>query len=49
MDYILCKCTSPAHDGHLGRTTLHAALIWNNTGNVYLFFLTFQHAWLSRK
>ncbi|XP_030937808.1 ankyrin repeat-containing protein At5g02620-like isoform X1 [Quercus lobata] len=32
MDYILDKCTSPAHDGPLGRTTLHAALIWNNTG-----------------
>ncbi|XP_030937809.1 ankyrin repeat-containing protein ITN1-like isoform X2 [Quercus lobata] len=33
MDYILDKCTSPAHDGPLGRTTLHAALIWNNTVN----------------
>uniref|UniRef100_A0A7N2RCF9 Ankyrin repeat-containing protein n=1 Tax=Quercus lobata TaxID=97700 RepID=A0A7N2RCF9_QUELO len=30
MDHILDKCKSPAHDGPLGRTTLHAALIWDN-------------------
>ena len=32
--HILDKCKSPAHDGPLGRTTLHAAVIWNNSGNV---------------
>ena len=42
-------CTSPAHDGPLGRTTLHAAVIVHNYGNVYLFFSILQHAWLSRK
>ena len=47
--HILDKCKSPAHDGPLGRTTLHAAVIWDDdVGNVYLFFSTFQHAWLSR-
>ena len=46
--HILDKCKSPAHDGPLGRTTLHAAAIWDKCGNVYLFFSTFQHAWLSR-
>ncbi|KAK9997384.1 hypothetical protein SO802_022070 [Lithocarpus litseifolius] len=46
--HILDKCESPAHDGPRARTTLHAAVIWNNYGNVYLFFSTFQHAWLSR-
>ena len=49
MYHILDKCSSPTHhDGPLGRTTLHAAVIWENDGNVYLFFSTFQHAWLSR-
>ena len=32
--HILDKCKSPAHYGPLGRTTLHAAVIWNNSGNV---------------
>ncbi|XP_050258825.1 uncharacterized protein LOC126703796 [Quercus robur] len=35
--HILKTCTSPAHDGPLGRTTLHAAGIVHNYGNVYLF------------
>ena len=35
--HILKTCTSPAHDGPLGRTTLHAAVIVHNYGNVYLF------------
>ena len=35
--HILETCTSPAHDGPLGRTTLHAAVIVHNYGNVYLF------------
>ena len=47
--HILDECKSPTHDGPLGRTTLHAAVIWDDDdGNVYLFFSTFQHAWLSR-
>ena len=37
MDHILDNCKSPAHDGPLGRTTLHAAVIVDNYGNVYLF------------
>ena len=36
--HILDKCKSPAHDGPLGRTTLHAAVIWSHQGNVYVFF-----------
>ncbi|KAK9997389.1 hypothetical protein SO802_022075 [Lithocarpus litseifolius] len=28
--HILDKCESPAHDGPRSRTTLHAAVIWNN-------------------
>ncbi|KAM3750224.1 hypothetical protein ACB098_04G021700 [Castanea mollissima] len=28
--HILDKCKSPAHDGPLGRTTLHAAVIWDD-------------------
>ena len=47
--HILETCTSPAPDGPLGRTTLHAAVIVHNYGNVYLFFSILQHAWLSRK
>ena len=47
--HILKTCTSPAHDGPLGRTTLHAAVIVGNRGNVYLFFSILQHAQLSRK
>ena len=39
--HILETCKSPAHDGPLGRTTLHAAIIWNDYGNVYSFFSTF--------
>ena len=35
--HILETCTSPAHDGPLGRTTLHAAVIADDYGNVYLF------------
>ena len=41
MVHILHKCKSPAHDGPLGRTTLHAAVIWNDTGNAYFLFSTF--------
>ena len=29
---ILQSCTSPAHGGPLGRTTLHAAVIWQDKG-----------------
>ncbi|GMY32624.1 protein ACCELERATED CELL DEATH 6-like [Fagus crenata] len=29
---ILESCTSPTHGGPLGRTTLHAAIIWNDKG-----------------
>ena len=29
---ILESCTSPAHGGPLGRTTLHATIIWNDKG-----------------
>ena len=29
---ILRSCTSPAHGGPLGRTTLHAAVFWRNKG-----------------
>uniref|UniRef100_A0A2N9GDQ6 Uncharacterized protein n=1 Tax=Fagus sylvatica TaxID=28930 RepID=A0A2N9GDQ6_FAGSY len=29
---ILQSCTSPAHGGPLGRTTLHAAVIWKDKG-----------------
>ena len=47
--HIWQNCTSPAHDGPLGRTTLHAVVIADNFGNVYLFFSILQHAWLSRK
>ena len=47
--HILETCTSPAPDGPLGRTTLHAAVIVHNYGYVYLFFSILQHAWLSRK
>ena len=32
--HILDKCKSPAHGGPLGRTTLHAAVIARNFGNV---------------
>ena len=42
--HILETCTSPAHDGPLGQTTLHAAVIVDNRGNVYLFFSILQHA-----
>ena len=41
MVHILPKFKSPAHDGPLGRTTLHAAVIWNDTGNAYFLFSTF--------
>ena len=47
--HILKTCKSPAHDGPLGRTTLHAAVIVDNEGNVYLIFSILRHAWLSRK
>ncbi|XP_065625288.1 protein ACCELERATED CELL DEATH 6 [Quercus suber] len=30
MHLILLRCASLAHDGPLGRTTLHAAVIWNS-------------------
>ena len=37
--HILDNCTSPAHDGPLGRTRLHVAVIWDDdNGNVYFFF-----------
>ena len=37
--HILDNFTSPAHNGPLGRTMLHAAIIWDdNNGNVYFFF-----------
>ena len=37
--HILDNCTSPAHDRPLGRTTLHAAVTWDDdNGNVYFFF-----------
>ena len=39
--HILETCKSPAHDGPRGTTTLHAAIIWNDYGNVYSFFSTF--------
>ncbi|KAK7815249.1 alpha-latroinsectotoxin-lt1a [Quercus suber] len=35
MHLILLRCASLAHDGPLGRTTLHAAVIWNSRGNAY--------------
>uniref|UniRef100_A0A2N9G8W6 Uncharacterized protein n=1 Tax=Fagus sylvatica TaxID=28930 RepID=A0A2N9G8W6_FAGSY len=35
---ILNTCTSLAHGGPLGRTTLHAAIIWDDEGNAYLFY-----------
>ena len=47
--HILETCTSPVHDGPLGRTASHAAVIVDNSSNVYLFFSILQHAWLSRK
>ena len=38
--HILDNFTSPAHDGPLGRTMLHAAIFWDdNNGNIYFFFL----------
>ena len=38
---ILGTCRSPAHSGPLGRTILHAAVIWDDIGTRYLFF---QHS-----
>nr|XP_023920542.1 ankyrin-1-like [Quercus suber] len=35
---ILCTCSSPAYGGPLGRTVLHAAVIWDDEGTIYLFF-----------
>ena len=35
---ILCTCSSPAYGGPLGRTVLHAAVIWDDEGTINLFF-----------
>ena len=43
MHHILLKCKSPAHDGPLGRTTLHAAVIWYDQGNAYLLSIGLFH------
>lgn len=37
---IVGTCSSPAYGGPLGRTVLHAAIIWDDEGTVYLFPLT---------
>ncbi|KAK4566534.1 hypothetical protein RGQ29_002701 [Quercus rubra] len=34
--HILDKCKSPAHDGPLGRTTLHAAVIWDDDVDIMI-------------
>nr|XP_023897240.1 ankyrin repeat-containing protein At5g02620-like [Quercus suber]POE54982.1 protein accelerated cell death 6 [Quercus suber] len=34
--HILQNCTSLTHDGPLGGTTLHAAVIWNDDGNALM-------------
>ena len=34
--HILENCTSLTHDGPLGGTTLHAAVIWNDDGNALM-------------
>ena len=37
--HISENCTSPAHDGPLGRTTLHVAVIWDDdNGNTSISF-----------
>ena len=43
MYCILEKCKSLAHDGPLGRTTLHAAVIRENKGNAYLLSIGLFH------
>lgn len=40
---ILNTCESPAYDGPLQRTVLHAAVIWDNRGTIYIYIF-FQHS-----
>lgn len=37
---IVRTCSLPAYGGPLGRTVLHAAIIWDDEGTVYLFPVT---------
>ncbi|KAK6933368.1 PGG domain [Dillenia turbinata] len=42
---ILEACKLPAHDGPMGRTALHAAVLWNDKGNPFLVKEADEHGW----